>query len=88
MSGKRVRFIPQTLYVYNQTYPLNDNKSSDPSEDEMDWFLRQKESYAPLEEFPHTGLPLYDEIEDLSHPTFQDYRLIQQFLSDGEREAH
>ncbi len=85
MAGKHSRFISEVLYVYNRAFPLNDYKALDPSANEIERFLRQKEQYGLLECFPDHEPPFYAQIEDICHPTLEDYFLIQDFLANGER---
>ncbi len=87
MAGRHVRFVPDVLYIYNRTQPLNDHKVSDALEEAMDRFVRSKEKYAPLSElsFKDAAGTVYSQIADIYHPTFQDYLLVQDFLSHGDR---
>ena len=54
----------------------------------MDAYIRGKEKYDPLSELPNNNFSLdsiYRQIQDIYHPTIQDYRFIQNFLWNGER---
>ncbi|MGE5196231.1 MAG: hypothetical protein ACM3JI_02750, partial [Anaerolineae bacterium] len=86
MAGAHSRFIPEVLYVYNDSNPLNHHKISTSLETSMDQFIRKKEKYEPLSKFPSYWLPLYSQIEDIYHPTLEDYRFIQNFLTYGKRD--
>ena len=91
MAGSHIRFIPDALYIYNYSYPFNKNKDSTPLEGEMDRYIRRKEKYEPLRHLPSDSdqvnrLPVYKQIQDIHHPTLQDYGLIQNYLSNAERE--
>lgn len=92
MAGSHCKFIPQVLYIYNHSQPLNANKKPSYLERKMDDYIRKKQAYAPLDELPFSGeeiiLPadsVYNTIKDIYHPTINDYRLVQNFLSNGER---
>jgi len=87
MAGKHIKFIPDVLYVYNNSQPVNENKKPGDLEEKMDRFVRGKKKYLPLAGLPSFALPpVYSEIEDLLHPTLQDYRMIQRYLSHEKRE--
>ena len=91
MAGTHTRFIPEVLYVYNNSYPNNDNKASTPLEEEMDRFIRRKTKYEPLDSLPSSTdhiakHPVYSQIPDIYHPALQDYHLIQNYLNYGARE--
>jgi glycosyltransferase involved in cell wall biosynthesis len=88
MAGKHVKFIPDVLYVYNNSQPLNENKKSEGNlEEKMDRFIRSKKKYSPLAELPSFAPPsVYSEVEDIFHPTLHDYRMIQRYLSHEKRE--
>lgn len=88
MAGTHYKFIPQVLYIYNHSEPLNFHKKPTLIENEMDKFIRKKEKYQPLDEltFSEKGdiVPwdsVYSQFSDLYHPTLQDYQLLQNFLS-------
>lgn len=91
MAGDHIRFIPETLYIYNHSYPTNENKASTPLEGEMDRYIRRKAKYEPLRSLPSDldqieHHSLYKQIQDIHHPTLQDYGLIQDYLSNAARE--
>jgi glycosyltransferase involved in cell wall biosynthesis len=87
MAGRRICFVPEVLYVYNEAQPLNEHKVPDDLEAAMDRYIRSKKPYLPLDELPRQKLePIYTQIEDLFHPTLHDYQFIQDYLSFGRRE--
>jgi glycosyltransferase involved in cell wall biosynthesis len=93
LSGRHTKFISDVLYVYNKTSPLNDHKSSDEWEEEMDRFVRSKEKYSPLSDSSFLGYEnnvapgsIYSRVDDLFHPSLADYRIIQDYLANGYRE--
>lgn len=85
MSGKHTKLITELLYIYNRTSPVNEHKASSKLETNLDQFIRNKKKYSPLMELPlNYDTPMvYNSISDLMHPTAEDYRLIQDFLSQG-----
>ncbi len=86
MVGTHSRFIPDILYVYNNSLPLNDNKASTPLEAQMDRLIRSRKKYEPLEAFPLPDTSLYSQIKDIYRPSLEDYRFVQDFLIFGKRE--
>lgn len=86
MAGKHSQFIPDVLYIYNKSQPLNDNKVSTPLEEEMDRLIRSRKKYAPLEEFPASDTSIYSQLENIYQPTIDDYQFVQNFLSFGRRD--
>lgn len=51
MSGKRSKYIPQALYVYNWSNPINDEKVDRGLQKRLDDQIRSKEKYQPIAEF-------------------------------------
>ncbi|MFC1841588.1 glycosyltransferase family 2 protein [Candidatus Dependentiae bacterium] len=49
MAGKHAKFIPKTLYVYNQDNPINNYKTRLNLQLYLDRFIRSKERYETLE---------------------------------------
>ena len=48
-SKKHIRYIPQILYIYNIKNPLNDFKLHRSLQIELEYYIRKKPPYAPLE---------------------------------------
>jgi glycosyltransferase involved in cell wall biosynthesis len=48
MAGKHIKFIPDVLYVYNRSNPINEDKVNARLQKETDEFMRSKEKYQPL----------------------------------------
>ena len=86
MVGTHSRFIPDILYVYNNGFPLNENKTSTPLEAQMDQLIRSRKKYEPLEAFPVSDTSIYSQVQDIYHPTIEDYQFVQNYLSYGKRE--
>lgn len=51
MSGQHSKFIPQILYVYNWSNPINDDKVNRALQVRLDEHIRKKEKYLPIAEF-------------------------------------
>ena len=92
LAGRHSKFIPHVLSIYNRSHPLNLNKKPSWLEEEMDKYIRSLEKYEPLETLAFLNkedlLPpnsVYKQIQDIRHPTINDYRLIQNYLTNGER---
>lgn len=50
MCGDRFEYIPDILYVYNISNPINDSKKNEVLQLNLDWLIRQKKRYAKLSE--------------------------------------
>lgn len=48
MAGNHARFIPEILYVYNRSNPINDDKVDRALQHRLDLYMRSKERYSPL----------------------------------------
>ena len=49
MAGERFKFIPDVLYTYNDTNPINDHKVSKELQRKIDIEIRGKKKYQRLE---------------------------------------
>jgi len=50
MAGRKIKFIKETLYIYNAANPLNDAKITPKEEwDETNQFIRSKTPYQTLD---------------------------------------
>ena len=92
MAGNHSRFIPDVLYVLNYSSLANEEKTPCELEAVMDKKIRDKAKYSPLSRLPllsseNQAPPgsFYENIQDLSHPTFNDYLRLQDYLMNGER---
>lgn len=56
MSGHRSRYIPDTLYIYNLSNPINDHKVNQRLQQSLDRLVRSKPKYALLEKEPEEVL--------------------------------
>ena len=52
MAGDRHAFIKETLYVYNMTNPLSDNRVNAQLQRDLEKWIRSKPSYDKLREAP------------------------------------
>lgn len=52
MAGNRIKFIPDVLYVYNLSNPINDEKVNRALQMKLDSMIRKKEKYAFLDSPP------------------------------------
>lgn len=52
MAGPRHAFIPQILYVYNMSNPINDNKVNAKLQNDLEKLIRSKPKYQKLEGAP------------------------------------
>ncbi len=93
MAGTHSRFVPEVLYVLNYSAGANSEKSPCDLEAVMDKKIRSKEKYSPLPELPFfrskNKIPpgsFYGQIGDICHPSFNDYRILQNYLMNGTRE--
>lgn len=57
MSGKRSRYIPEILYVYNMETPYNDNKVDAALQVKIEKIIRAQDPYQPLKRVPYIYLP-------------------------------
>lgn len=48
MAGKHSKFIPITLYIYNASNPISDDRTNRPLQVKMENVIRAKEKYEPL----------------------------------------
>lgn len=90
MSGTHAQFIPDTLYVFNYTFPASNHRAGSSLEVEMDHTIRSKHNYFPLPELPLTAITppasIYRQIQKITHPTLSDYRFVQNYLQNGKRD--
>ncbi|MBI3237042.1 MAG: hypothetical protein HYZ48_05015, partial [Chlamydiales bacterium] len=91
MAATHIRFIPEILYVFNCSSDAFAEKAPSDLETAIDKLIRSKTPYAPLETLPLTPscVPpesIYQQLEDLFHPTWNDYRFVQNYLRYGKRE--
>lgn len=55
MAGNHSRFIPEILYLYNRSNPLNDHKKNFALQERCAQTIRKAKSYTPLKEFPQAA---------------------------------
>lgn len=91
MAGIHSTLISDPVYVYNETHPTNEHKMYTGHTATMDRYIRSKKPYDPLPNRPTKqertfGMtPILERIADPLHPNLHDYRLIQKYLTDGDR---
>jgi hypothetical protein len=91
MSGEHLKFLPEVLSVCNETPSVLAYRATGPQGSEIEKKIRGKPKYFPLPELPlHPMAPpasIYRQIKEITHPTLNDYRFVQNYLQIGQRET-